>query len=1008
MSAPRLISPLLDNFIMGEPIFDQGGVRILPAMEQGSEAKYIVKIISIPATQSQVDALLITGAYQSADAVNGYFAELADSVIQEAGVLTQLSNAGGFDGYINTQVVPMDDGNGYDVYLLAPYRPTWDRISQQKAVTHLDGYNLALDVCAALSIARRNGYLYTNLKPESISVSASGSYHICDLGLTSLNYLQYGSLPSAYFSAYTAPEVADAYSSLNNTMDVYALGMMLYEIFNGGLPFTDRHAEATEYPAPAYAEEEFAQIILKAIAPDPAARWQDPTLMGQAIVNVMQRNGVSDAPIVPIIVPPIEENVEPDTVDDGAEVTESLNETEETAASEEATEAVDTEQIPEEVGAISMAEISEEVAEESVDNPAEDEEAIPADGEEASETAIVCENTVCSEQSVITDDSEDAEFTENASLEESANIDEESTDDEIPVANDDADNELDGILEEAAQLIGDIQSDAENVSENVTYEQLIIDETSGEPSDMNESSGFEDPEDNEQAPVHKRSGKRIAVIICSVVLLALLIVGGLFFYRHIYLQQIDILSVSGKADAISVAVVTDVPSDKLHVVCTDANGNTFEAELVNYKATITGLAAETNYTVALKIDGFHKLIGQTEYSYTTPEKTIISDLVVLNGTETGTAVTNFKLEGPNEGNWTVTFTSADEAPHSATAIDGTAIVTGLTIGKTYNVTISSSADLYLDEYVELTFTPGPVIKPISPYVDSCMDGKLTVKWSVPDNVDDQSWIVRCYNEDGFDETITTTEATAIFNVPDAKKAYNIEISAKGQAAKEQLAVTENSITLSDFTVDTSLPGRITLNWTASGDIPAEGYAVTYTVDGVQVAEAVKTNSNSLTILSAVPNAEHVFTFAGANGESVLCEPVAVTATGENPFNAFGIKASNMRFNLCLRPSKANWTYKDVSASSYTTTFSVGQKAGVTARILSKYYTSTEKVATVYVFRNADNAIIHTCSTEEVWGNMWVNGYGTFDIPSLPNTPGAYTLDMYIDGGLAYHSSITIK
>ena len=59
MSAPRLISPLLDNFVMGEPIYDQGGIRILPAMEQGKENKYIVKIISIPATQAQVDALLI-------------------------------------------------------------------------------------------------------------------------------------------------------------------------------------------------------------------------------------------------------------------------------------------------------------------------------------------------------------------------------------------------------------------------------------------------------------------------------------------------------------------------------------------------------------------------------------------------------------------------------------------------------------------------------------------------------------------------------------------------------------------------------------------------------------------------------------------------------------------------------------------------------------------------------------------------------------------------------------
>ena len=61
MSTPRLISPLLDNFLMGEPIYDKCGVRLCPAMEEGKDDKYIVKIISIPANQSQVDALLITG-----------------------------------------------------------------------------------------------------------------------------------------------------------------------------------------------------------------------------------------------------------------------------------------------------------------------------------------------------------------------------------------------------------------------------------------------------------------------------------------------------------------------------------------------------------------------------------------------------------------------------------------------------------------------------------------------------------------------------------------------------------------------------------------------------------------------------------------------------------------------------------------------------------------------------------------------------------------------------------
>lgn len=1000
MSAPRLISPLLDNFIMGEPIFDQGGIRILPAMEQEKQAKYFVKIVSIPANQTQVDALLITGAYKDADAVNAYFADLADAVIQEASLLNRLSNSGGFDGYENMQVVPMDDGNGYDVYLLAPYRPSWKHFSQQKPITHLDGYNLALDICAALSVARRNGFIYANLRPDSITISSSGSYHIGDLGLLGLNYLQYSSLPTAYFSAYTAPEVSDAYSSLNSTLDVFALGMMLYEIFNGGLPFDGGQASPVEYPAPAYAEEEFAQIIMKAIAPAPNNRWQDPTQMGQAIVNVMQRNGVSDAPILPVI-----------------QVEEPQEGPAEVEVPEEVTDLQEDVTVFEEPKISEKAEISEEAAVEPAEEETVEESAAVA--VEESPSAVVCEPpSEITEEDVILLDAEDMQeppeapdditaepfddvtekddAAEDTAVESVAEIEgtagEPDTSD-ISIT----DEELDGILVEANLLIADVQNDAEDAV-NETYEQLEIDDSGLDISEQ----------DEEESPVPKRSGKRKVAIVCSIVLLALLVVGGLFFYRHIYLQEIDVLSVSGKSDSVSVAVVTDVASDKLSVVCTDENGNTFEADFVNYKATITGLAAETNYTVSLKIDGFHKLIGDTEYIYTTPDKTVISDIVVLNGTEAGTAEVTFKLSGPSEGNWTVTFTSTDEAPHSATAIDGKAIITGLTIGKTYSVTLSSSADLYLDEYAEPNFTAGAIIKPIDPYVLSCVDGKLTVKWSVPENENDLTWVVRCFNASGYSETLTVTETTAIFNVPDEKMAYNIEISAKGQAAKETLSVTENAITLSDFIIDTSLPGRITLKWSADADVPEGGYVVTYSVNGVPVDTSFKTTSNTITILSAVPDTEHTFKFAGANGESILCAPVTANATGKNPFSAFGIKAGNMRFNLCPRPTKANWAYKDVSSSAYTTTFSVGQKAGVAARILSKYYTSDELVATVYAFKNTDGAIVHTCFTEEEWGDMWSNGYGTFDIPSLPSLPGSYSLEMYIDGGLVHQTDVTIK
>ena len=63
LSETRLISPLLDDFHIGEAISEHHGVRCFPAMPESSDDKYIVKTISIPASQVQLQALLLTGAF---------------------------------------------------------------------------------------------------------------------------------------------------------------------------------------------------------------------------------------------------------------------------------------------------------------------------------------------------------------------------------------------------------------------------------------------------------------------------------------------------------------------------------------------------------------------------------------------------------------------------------------------------------------------------------------------------------------------------------------------------------------------------------------------------------------------------------------------------------------------------------------------------------------------------------------------------------------------------------
>ncbi|MBQ7025312.1 MAG: hypothetical protein IJN31_01780, partial [Peptococcaceae bacterium] len=119
MAEPRLISPMLDEFMMGSPISEHHGICCCPAMNNVTVDKYIVIVISLPASQSQMDALLLSGAFTDEDSALRYFKELVDGVVQEVDILEKLAEVEGFLPYADCQVVPAESGKGYEIYLLS-------------------------------------------------------------------------------------------------------------------------------------------------------------------------------------------------------------------------------------------------------------------------------------------------------------------------------------------------------------------------------------------------------------------------------------------------------------------------------------------------------------------------------------------------------------------------------------------------------------------------------------------------------------------------------------------------------------------------------------------------------------------------------------------------------------------------------------------------------------------------------------------------------------------------
>ena len=797
MSEPRLISPMLDNFIMGGPISDHSGVRCCPAMENETDEKYIVKVISIPASPSQMDALLLTGAYPDEASVLSYFSDLTEIVLDEINTLDTLAEQEGFITFCNHQVETMEDGKGFDVYLLSKYRRTLERHFKRHTFTHLDGLNLGLDLCAALSVCRRSGYLYVDLKPSNIFVTEQQQYRIGDLGFIRLDGLKFASLPEKYLSTYTPPEISDAFSALNETMDVYAAGLILYQVFNdGALPFNDEVKPGDALPAPAYADAEMSQIILKACAANPEDRFQDPIALGQAIVAYMQRNGASDAPIVPA---PAEEPAE-DAVEEATEQPENA------------------------------AEATEEVA--YIDP-------------ELAEFVDLSEGAV-SEDEV----PEDAVITEEVS--EILNQAEELAAVEVPepvVVPDHID-------------VPDITKEEEPVEDAVEESDVEIDLD----LELDESDASAEDEDLDEG-TPKKKNRWIGWLIALLVV-AGLAVGGYFFYTNYYLVEIDSISVESDYSTLTVLVNTTEDESLLKAVCTDTYGNPVTVSIINGRAVFTDLKPNTGYNIQLTVDGFHKLSGKTTATFATPIPSNIVKIDAVTGVSDGSAILNFTLEGPDSKEWTVVYSTEGEEDRTATFTGHTVTLSDLTVGKAYTFKLFPVEELYVTGTNELTFTTSQVIRAEDLEIVSCMNNALTAKWSAPAGVQVENWTVRCTGAN-YSKTIVTTDTVVTFEGLDHTLAYNIEVKAAGMSVSQTASIPANTVTAMNFAVDASSGKKLVLVWETSTAVPADGWVLRYSVEGLNNENTIACKENTAVITPVHKNSTYHFSLEDANGNVLL-------------------------------------------------------------------------------------------------------------------------------------------
>lgn len=155
-----------------------------------------------------------------------------------------------------------------------------------------EAVRLILQACEALAEAHAIGIVHGNVKPRNLLLGEDGDLQVLDFGMGSPIQAIGDASASAWFGspAYLAPEQVRDPDAVDARADVWALGVVLYEMIAGAIPFhadtvsgmlvavvMDRPALLTDAPY------ELARVVARCLEKDPAARFASVEELARAL-----------------------------------------------------------------------------------------------------------------------------------------------------------------------------------------------------------------------------------------------------------------------------------------------------------------------------------------------------------------------------------------------------------------------------------------------------------------------------------------------------------------------------------------------------------------------------------------------------------------------------------------------------------------------------------------------------------------------------------------------------
>ncbi len=182
-----------------------------------------------------------------------------------------------------------DRGDHEGTYYIAMERLTGrtlkDVITQEAPLSQERAIDLGVQVLQAAGFAHRHGVIHRDFKPHNVIVDEADHAKVTDFGIARAGASEMTETGSIMGTAqYLSPEQAQGHA-VTAASDLYSIGVMLYEMLGGRLPFDGDSAVSialkhlNEPPAPLSTlrpdiDPALESVVMAALAKDPAARWQ--------------------------------------------------------------------------------------------------------------------------------------------------------------------------------------------------------------------------------------------------------------------------------------------------------------------------------------------------------------------------------------------------------------------------------------------------------------------------------------------------------------------------------------------------------------------------------------------------------------------------------------------------------------------------------------------------------------------------------------------------------------